>query len=94
MRRLLPALALLAVAAGCGSGTASSSLIGLPAGEAACRLAKEGASYRLGAGPVVKPSRDVACRPGTGSDARVVRAVRHKGLVLLRTSCEPTVGCL
>jgi hypothetical protein len=93
MRRLLPALLVL-VGAGCGSATESSNLVGLPAGEAACRIAKEGASYRVGSGPVVKPSREVACGPGNASEVRVVKAVRRRGLVLLTTRCEPTVGCL
>jgi hypothetical protein len=93
MRRLLPALALLAVA-GCGSATESRNLVGLPAGEAACRLAKEGASYRLGTGPVVRPSPKDACEPGSSSQVRVVKAVRRHGLVVLSTRCEPTVGCI
>ncbi|MDX6657498.1 MAG: hypothetical protein QOH62_2291 [Solirubrobacteraceae bacterium] len=93
MRRLLPALLVL-VAAGCGSATESSNLVGLPAGEVACRLAKEGASYRLGSGPVVKPSREVACQPGNASEVRVVKAVRRGRVVVLTTRCAPTVGCL
>jgi hypothetical protein len=100
MRRALPVLLAPAAAAvvalsGCGSsGTSSAKLVGLPAGEAACRLAKEGASYRMGTGPVVKPSREIACRPVDGPQPRVVRAVRRNGLVLLRANCDPTVGCL
>lgn len=93
MRRALVALVALAVA-GCGSGKDPGRLVGMPAGEAACRLAKEGASYRMGAGPVVKPSRAIACQSVDGSQPRVVRAVRRNGVVLLRTTCAPTVGCV
>jgi hypothetical protein len=95
MRRVLPALLLAAVVAGCGSEGGADRLVGLPASEAVCRLAKDGLSYRMGSGPVVKPTPEIACRRVDGPQPRVVRA--HRGsreLVLLRASCSPTVGCL
>jgi hypothetical protein len=93
MRRVLPVL-LLAAVAGCGSEGGVGRLVGLPASEAVCRVAKEGLSYRIGSGPVVKPTPDIACRPVDGPQPRVVRAHRGKELVVLRASCSPTVGCL
>jgi hypothetical protein len=94
MRRVLPLLALGAAAvAGCGSG-GSGRLVGLPASEAICRVAKEGMSYRIGSGPVVKPTREIACRQVEGPQPRVVHEVRQRQLVLLRATCDPTVGCL
>ena len=94
MRRVLPLLALgAAVVAGCGSG-GSGRLVGLPASEAICRVAKEGMSYRIGSGPVVKPTTEIACRPVDGPQPRVVHEARQRQLVLLRATCDPTVGCL
>jgi hypothetical protein len=93
MRRALPVLA-LAVLAGCGSGQGTGGLVGLPASEAICRVAKEGLSYRIGAGPVVKPTPEIACRRVDGPQPRVVHVVRAKHLVLMRATCAPTVGCL
>jgi hypothetical protein len=95
MRRALPMLA-LAVLAGCGSigPTHPGRLVGLPASEAVCRVAKEGLSYRMGSGPVVKPTPEIACRRVDGPQPRVVHARRTKQLVLLRATCPPTVGCL
>jgi hypothetical protein len=95
MRRALPVLA-LALLAGCssGQGTGTGRLVGLPASEAICRVAKEGLSYRIGSGPVVKPTPEIACRRVDGPQPRVVHVVRAKHLVLLRATCAPTVGCL
>ena len=92
MRRALPVLA-LALLAGCGS-VGTGRLVGLPASEAICRVAKEGLSYRIGSGPVVKPTPEIACRRVDGPQPRVVHVVRAKHLVLLRATCAPTVGCL
>jgi len=93
MWRALPVLA-LAVFAGCGSGQGTGELVGLPASEAICRVAKEGLSYRIGSGPVVKPTTEIACRRVDGPQPRVVHVRRAKQLVLLRATCPPTVGCL
>jgi hypothetical protein len=93
MRRVLPVLA-VAVLAGCGSGQGTGRLVGLPASEAICRVAKEGLSYRIGSGPVVKPTPEIACRRVDGPQPRVVHVRRDKQLVLLRATCPPTVGCL
>jgi hypothetical protein len=59
MRRALPLLVLVA-AAGCGSGQGTGRLVGLPASEAVCRVAKDGLSYRIDSGPVVKPTPEIA----------------------------------
>jgi hypothetical protein len=95
MRHTLPLL-LLAAVAGCGSNdpTLPGRLVGLPASEAICRVAKEGLSYRIGSGPVVKPTPAIACRRVDGPQPRVVHVVRDRHLVLLRATCAPTVGCL
>jgi len=95
MRRALPLLVLVA-AAGCGSGQGAGTgrLVGLPASEAICRVAKDGLSYRIGSGPVVKPTPEIACRPVDGPQPHVVRVVRQKQLVVLRATCPPTVGCV
>jgi hypothetical protein len=96
MRRALPVLvaAVGALGAGCGSGVGAGQLVGLPASEAICRVAKEGLSYRIGSGPVVKPAPQIACRRVDGPQPRVVNVVRAKRLVMLRAVCAPTVGCL
>jgi hypothetical protein len=97
MRRLLPLLAvpvLVMALSSCGSGHSTSALVGMPASKAICRLAKEGLSYRIGAGPVVKPTPDIACQPVDGPQPRVVHAQRARELVVLRATCDPTVGCL
>jgi hypothetical protein len=97
MRRALGVLA-LAVLAGCGSGVGgpptTGRLVGLPASEAVCRVAKAGLSYRMGSGPVVKPSPEIACRRVDGPQPRVVDVRRDRRLVVLRATCAPTVGCL
>ena len=95
MRRALPLLVLVA-AAGCGSGQGAGTgrLVGLPASEAICRVAKEGLSYRLGAGPVVTPTPEIACQPVDGPQPHVIRAAQEKKLVVLRATCPPTVGCV
>jgi hypothetical protein len=94
MRRALPVLLLAAVVAGCGSEGRAGRLVGLPASDAVCRVAKEGLSYRMGSGPVVKPTKEIACRRVDGPQPRIVRAHRGKDLVVLRATCSPTVGCL
>jgi hypothetical protein len=93
MRRALGVLA-LALLAGCGSGQGTGRLVGLPASEAICRVAKEGLSYRIGSGPVVKPTPEIACRRVDGPQPRVVHVRRAKQLIMLRATCPPTVGCL
>jgi hypothetical protein len=96
MRRAAALAALLgaAAAAGCGSGHGTSRLVGMPASEAICQVAKQGLSYRIGAGPVVKPTEELACRPVDGPQPHVVRASRARQLVVLRATCPATVGCL
>jgi hypothetical protein len=95
MRRALPLILVVGVAA-CGSydPTQPGHLVGLPASEAICRVAKDGLSYRIGAGPVVKPTPEIACRRVDGPQPRVVHAKREKQLVVMRATCPPTVGCL
>lgn len=80
-----------AVLAACGSGART--LVGLPASEAICRVAKEGLSYRMGSGPVVKPTPEVACRPADAPQPRIIHAKRVQRLVALRATCDPTIGC-
>jgi hypothetical protein len=94
MRRLLPVLMLAAVAAGCGAGQGTGRLVGLPASEAVCRVAKDGLSYRIGSGPVVKPTPEIACRRVDGPQPHVVRAVQVRRMVVMRATCDPTVGCI
>ena len=92
MRRALPVVVLLAVA-GCGSGQGTGHLVGLPASEAICRVAKDGLSYRMGSGPVVKPNEEIACRRVDGPQPHVIGAKRTKRLVVLRATCPATIGC-
>jgi len=92
MRRALPVVVLLAVA-GCGSGQGTGHLVGLPASEAICRVAKDGLSYRMGSGPVVKPTRDIACRRVDGPERHVIDVKRSKQLVVIRATCPATIGC-
>jgi hypothetical protein len=98
MHRALTLLAFVLVAAvmGCAksSGQGTGGLVGLPASEAICRVAKEGLSYRIGSGPVVKPTPEIACRRVDGPQPRVVHVRRAKQLIMLRATCPPTVGCL
>jgi hypothetical protein len=96
MRRALPlvALGVVVVLAGCGgSGQGTEHLVGLPASEAICRVAKEGLSYRLGAGPVVKPTPAIACRPVDGPQPRILHVRQVQRIVALRATCDPTIGC-
>jgi hypothetical protein len=93
MRRALPVVVLLAVA-GCGSGQGTGHLVGLPASEAICRVAKDGLSYRLGAGPVVKPTPEIACRRVDGPQPHVISVKRAKELVVIRATCPATIGCV
>ena len=93
MRGMLPLLAIAAVAAtGCGS-SGGGTLVGLPASEAICRVAKEGLSYRMGSGPVVKPTPEIACRPADGPQPRILRVRQVRRVVALRATCDPTIGC-
>jgi hypothetical protein len=93
MRGMLPLLAIAAVAAtGCGS-SGGGTLVGLPASEAICRVAKEGLSYRMGAGPVVKPTPEIACRPADGPQPRILHVHQVQRVVALRATCDPTIGC-
>jgi hypothetical protein len=96
MRRALSLAALgVVVLTGCGSNGAADpgQLVGLPASEAICRVAKEGLSYRLGAGPVVKPTPAIACRPFDGPQPRILHVRQVQRIVALRATCDPTVGC-
>jgi hypothetical protein len=99
MHRALPLLALGLVVgvmgcAGIGSGQGTGGLVGLPASEAICRVAKDGLSYRMGSGPVVKPSQEIACRRVDGPQPHVIGAKRDKQLVVIRATCPATVGCV
>jgi hypothetical protein len=98
MRRALPLIVVVAgvAAAGCGSNdpTRPGHLVGLPASEAICRVAKDGLSYRMGSGPVVKPTEAIACRRVDGPQPHVIGAKRLKQLVVIRATCPATVGCV
>jgi hypothetical protein len=98
MHRVLPVLAfgLVVAVMGCGSGQGSRTggLVGLPASEAICRVAKDGLSYRIDSGPVVKPTEEIACRRVDGPQPHVIDAKRTRQLVWLRATCPATVGCL
>jgi hypothetical protein len=98
MRRALPLLAFALVAAvmGCakGSGQGSGGLVGLPASEAVCRVAKDGLSYRIDSGPVVKPTKDIACRQVDGPQPHVIGAKQVEHVIEMRATCPATVGCL
>jgi len=96
MRRALPLIVLVAgvAATGCGSGQGTGHLVGLPASEAICRVAKDGLSYRMGSGPVVKPTPEIACRRVDGPQPHVIDAKRLKQLIVIRATCPPTVGCV
>ena len=91
----LLAFALVAAVMGCAksSGQGTGGLVGLPASEAICRVAKEGLSYRLGAGPVVKPTPAIACRPFDGPQPRILHVRQVQRIVALRATCDPTFGC-
>jgi len=95
MRRAVP-LALVGVvvlAAGCGSGRGTGKLVGLPASDAICRVAKEGLSYRMGSGPVVKPVPAIACRPADAPQPRILHVHQVQRVVALRATCDPAIGC-
>jgi hypothetical protein len=94
MRRALPLIVVVAGVAGCGSGQGTGHLVGLPASEAICRVAKDGLSYRMGSGPVVKPTEAIACRRVDGPQPHVIGAKRLKQLVVIRATCPATVGCV
>jgi hypothetical protein len=96
MRRALPLIVVVAgiAAAGCSSGQGTGHLVGLPASEAICRVAKDGLSYRMGSGPVVKPTEAIACRRVDGPQPHVIGAKRLKQLVVIRATCPATVGCV
>jgi hypothetical protein len=98
MRRALPLLAFALVAAvmGCAksSGQGTGGLVGLPASEAVCRVAKDGLSYRIDSGPVVKPTQDIACQRVDGPQPHVIGAKRVERVVELSATCPATVGCL
>ena len=98
MQRGLPLLAFALVIAvmGCAksSGQRTAGLVGLPASEAVCRVAKDGLSYRIDTGPVVKPTKDVACQRVDGPQPHVIGAKRVERVVELSASCPATVGCL
>jgi hypothetical protein len=68
-------------------------LVGLPASEAICRVAKEGLSYRMGSGPVVKPTPAIACRPADAPQQRILHVRQVQRVVALRATCDPTIGC-
>ena len=69
-------------------------LVGLSASEAICRVAKDGLSYRIDSGPVVKPTREIACRRVDGPQPHIIGAKREKQLVVFRATCPATVGCV
>ena len=92
----LLAFALVAAVMGCAksSGQGTGGLVGLPASEAICRGAKDGLSYWIDSGPVVKPTEDIACQRVDGPQPHIIGATRAKELVVLRATCPATVGCL
>jgi hypothetical protein len=94
MRRALPLIVVVAAVAGCGSGQGTGHLVGLPASEAICRVAKDGLSYRMGSGPVVKPTPEIACRRVGGPQPHVVDVKRLKELIVIRATCPATIGCV
>ena len=98
MQRAMTLLAFVLVTAvmGCakGSGQGPGGLVGLSASEAICKVAKDGLSYRFDAGPVVKPTREIACRQVDGPQPHIIRARRSKELVEFRATCPATVGCI
>jgi len=98
MRRALPLLAfgLVVAVMGCASnvGQGTGGLVGLPASEAVCRVAKDGLSYRIDSGPVVKPTPEIACRRVDGPQPHIIAAARAKHVIELRATCPATVGCL
>ena len=98
MRRALTLLAFALVVAvmGCatGSGQGTGGLVGLSASEAVCRVAKDGLSYRIDSGPVVKPTEEIACQRVDGPQPHVIGARRVEQVVELRATCPATVGCL
>jgi hypothetical protein len=57
-------------------------------------VAKDGLSYRMGSGPVVKPTEAIACRRVDGPQPHVIGAKRLKQLVVIRATCPATVGCV
>ena len=100
MRRALVLLAfgLVAAVMGCAMGATDparpAGLVGLPASEAVCRVAKGGLSYRIDSGPVVKPTKEIACRRVDGPQPHVIGAKRVEQVIELRATCPATVGCL
>ena len=100
MQRALPLLAFALVAAVVGCAKSGNDparpggLVGLPASEAVCRVAKDGLSYRIDSGPVVTPTKEIACQRVDGPQPHIIGATREKKLVVFRASCPATVGCL
>jgi hypothetical protein len=98
MRRapLLLAFAFVMAVMGCakGGGHGTHGLVGLSASEAICRVAKDGLSYRIDTGPVVTPTKDVACQQVDGPQPHIIRASRAEHVVELSATCPATVGCL
>lgn len=92
----LLAFALVVAVMGCasGSGHGTHGLVGLSASEAICRVAKDGLSYRIDTGPVVKPTKEIACQPVDGPQPHIIRARRAERVVELSATCPATVGCL
>ena len=94
----LLAFALVAAVMGCAPGgwdpAHPGGLVGLSASEAICRVAKDGLSYQIDSGPVVKPTEEIACRRVDGPQPHIIGAKRAKELVVLRATCPATVGCL
>jgi hypothetical protein len=92
----LLAFALVVAVMGCaqGSGQGSGGLVGLSASEAICRVAKDGLSYQIDSGPVVKPTEAIACQQVDGPQPHIIGAKRAEKLVVLRATCPATVGCL
>jgi hypothetical protein len=93
---VLLAFALVAAVMGCAqsSGQGTGGLVGLSASEAVCRVAKDGLSYRIDSGPVVKPTQDIACRRVDGPQPHIIGAEQTERVVQMRATCPATVGCL
>ena len=91
----LVAFALVAAVMGCAKspGQGSGGLVGLSASEAICRVARDGLSYRMDSGPVVTPTKAMACQRVDGPQPHIIGASREKRLVVFRATCPATVGC-
>ena len=91
----LLAFALVTAVMGCAksSGEGPSGLVGLSQARRSARWPRT-TSVPIDAGPVVTPTREIACRQVDGPQPHIIRAWREKKLVVFRATCPATVGCL